>query len=223
MGVTIARRIVPMSIYLRRRPLVPQLQPERLRLYLDTLSGHRDQVGAVLEVGCFRGATTVQACQHLRSLGAPRPYMIIDTFAGFVPEQFDEDEQIGTPADFRSGFSENPKLLVERTMRHYGLDEVRLVQADICELDPDVLPERISVCLMDVDLAVPIHVGLGKVWQRMAPEGVILVDDCDKQTDWRGARVGYQRFCKDHGVRETYQAGFGLLYAASAVTRKPPS
>ena len=33
----IVRRIAPMSVMLKRRPLVPELQPERLRLYLDTL------------------------------------------------------------------------------------------------------------------------------------------------------------------------------------------
>jgi O-methyltransferase len=211
--VTIARRVVPMSVYLRRRPLVPQLQPERLQLYLDVLSERSDVDGAILEVGCFRGATTVLACQHLRRRGRPHPYTVVDTFTGFVDEQFDEDVLIGTPASFRAGFAENPKLLVERTMRHIGLDEVRVVQADICELHPDELPARISVCLMDVDLAVPIHAGLDKVLPRMLPGGVVLVDDCEDDTGWRGARVGYRRFCRAHGISERYQAGFGLVQA----------
>jgi O-methyltransferase len=97
-------------------------------------------------------------------------------------------------------------------MRNYRLDEVTVLRADICELDPDELPQRISVCLMDVDLAVPIQAGLSKIWPRMPPGGIILVDDCDANSDWRGARVGYQRFCADQGISDSYQAGFGLLH-----------
>jgi O-methyltransferase len=202
-----------MSLLLRRRPLVPQLRPERLQIYLDALTQDRDTAGEILEVGCYKGATAVRACQHLRRLGEPRPYTAIDTFAGFVPDQFNEDERIGTPTKLRDGFEDNSKRLVERTMRHYGLDEVRVIQGDICELDPEELPSQISVCLMDVDLAVPIHTGLRKVWPRMVPGGVIFVDDCEDGTAWRGARVGYQQFLAASGMRERYEAGFGVLHA----------
>jgi predicted O-methyltransferase YrrM len=212
-AATVARRVVPMSRYLRRRPLVPQLQPERLRIYLDTLARRRDIEGTILEVGCFRGATAVMACLYLRALGRPHRYTVLDTFEGFVPEQFARDEWLGTPASFRSGFSENPRLLVERTMQHFGLDEVEVIQADICEVAPDELPDRISVCLMDVDLAVPIEQGLTTIWPRMVRGGVVLVDDCDEGTEWRGARVGYERFCEQLGLSPAYETGFGVLHA----------
>ena len=81
---------------------------------------------------------------RLRQLGVRRPYTVIDTFEGFVPNQFAEDERIGTPKMLRDGFADNSKRFVERTMRHYGLDEVRVIQGDICEMDPDVLPAQIS-------------------------------------------------------------------------------
>ncbi len=208
----IVRRIAPMGVMLRRRPLVPELQPERLRFYLDTLSRHADEDGAILEVGCFRGATTVAACQHLRRIGKPaRQYMIVDTFSGFASDQFDEDVRLGTPESFRTHFALNPLVLVERTMRYYGLSEVTVVQDDIVKMGEQQLPERVKVCLMDVDLAVPIEAGLRKIWPRLVPGGVILVDDCDAETDWRGAQQGYQRFCADQRLEEHYEAGFGVL------------
>jgi hypothetical protein len=200
-----------MGWYLQRRPLLPQLQPARLRLYLDTLAARSEIEGAIVEVGCFRGATTVLACQYLRALGRPHPYTVVDTFNGFVADQFAADERIGTPASFGAGFAENPKLLVERTLRHYRLDEVQVIEADIESLDPDRLPDRITVCLMDVDLAVPIEAGLTKIWPRMTTGGVVLIDDCDEGTGWRGARVGYESFCRQHRLEPTYTNGFGLL------------
>jgi O-methyltransferase len=209
----IARTIAPMHLYLRRHPLIPQLKQARFNLYLETLADYAEADGAILEVGCFRGATTVAACQHLRGMGMPAArYVIVDTFAGFVGEQFDQDVKLGTPESFRGGFAGNPRVLVQRTLRHYGLDEVTIVQGDIVRLGEWRLPDPIKVCLMDVDLALPSEAGLRKVWPRIVPGGIILVDDCEADSDWRGARHGYTRFCADLGLEEGYAAGFGVLH-----------
>jgi O-methyltransferase len=205
------RRIVPMSLYLRRRPLTPQLAPDRLADYLQALRDRTELPGAVLEVGCFRGATTVVAGQLLRDLGQDRPYVCVDTFEGFVADQFEVDVEHGTPESFGTGFSENPKETFERTMRHFRLP-VQAIQADIVKVDPALLPDQVSVCLMDVDLAVPIREGLAKVRPLMVPGGVMLVDDCDEGTDWRGARVGYEEYMESVGEQPRYTAsGFGVV------------
>lgn len=205
------RRFVPMSLYLRRRPLTPQLAPERLADYLQALRDRAELPGAVLEVGCFRGATTVVAGKMLREMGQDRRYVCVDTFEGFVPDQFEVDVEHGTPESFGSGFSQNPLETFERTMRHFGL-QVEAIQADIVAIDPARLPQQVSVCLMDVDLAVPIREGLAKVRPLMVPGGVMLVDDCDEGTDWRGARVGYEEYMQAVGETPRYTAsGFGVV------------
>jgi predicted O-methyltransferase YrrM len=207
------RSVVPMSLYLRRRPLEPQLTNGRLGEYLQALRDRRDVPGAILEIGCFRGASTVEACRMLREIGDTRPYICIDTFAGFVEGQFEVDVTHGTPESFRDGFAANPRNVFERTMKHFGFP-VQTVQADICTIADDELPEEISVCLVDVDLAVPIRDGLEKVVPRLAPGGIALVDDCDEATDWRGARVGYQEYVQAHGLPERYTVGgFGVVEA----------
>lgn len=205
------RRFVPMSLYLRRRPLTPQLAPERLADYLQALRDRAELPGAVLEVGCFRGATTVVAGKMLREMGQDRRYVCVDTFEGFVPDQFEVDVEHGTPESFGSGFSQNPLETFERTMRHFGL-QVEAIQADIVAIDPARLPQQVSVCLMDVDLAVPIREGLAKVRPLMVPGGVMLVDDCDEGTDWRGARVGYEEYMQAVGETPRYtNSGFGVV------------
>lgn len=204
------RRVVPVPLYLKRRPLEPQLGPGRLEEYLDALTQRSTLDGAVLEVGCFRGATTVRACEHLRGLGAEKRYVCVDTFAGFVDEQFETDVEHGTPAAFRSGFAENPREMFDRTMRHFGYP-VESIEADICTLDASRLPARISVCLLDVDLAVPIRGGLELIVPRLVPDGVVLVDDCE-DANWRGARIGYQEYVREHGLPEQYTAaGLGII------------
>ena len=108
--------------------------------------------------------------------------MIVDTFSGFASDQFDEDVSLGTPESFRTHFALNPLVLVERTMRYYGLSEVTVVQDDIVTMGEHQLPERIKVCLMDVDRTDADGSGIRKIWQRLEPGGVIFVDHCDAAT-----------------------------------------
>jgi O-methyltransferase len=205
----------PKSLWLRLSPPVQNLNPERYAIFLRALAQRRDDPGTILEVGCFRGKTAADAYRSLRDWGYEPRYVCIDTFDGFVDEQFEEDRKLGTNPTFGSQFSHNSRSSVERMFRRLGFDKIEVVQGDIVEMPESSLPEQISVCLMDVDLAIPIHEGLKKIYPRLAPGGVALVDDCEEEgeTDWAGARVGYKRFVEEMGLVERYDGGFGIVEA----------
>jgi predicted O-methyltransferase YrrM len=97
--------------------------------------------------------------------------------------------------------------------RRLGYNKVEVVEGDIVELAESALPSEISVCLMDVDLAIPIQAGLKKIYPRLVPGGIVLVDDCEDEgdTEWAGARVGYRRFVEEAGLPERYDSGFGVI------------
>jgi predicted O-methyltransferase YrrM len=197
---------------MRLRSLDQTLNPERYAIFLRALAQRRELPGAIVEVGCFRGKTSADAYRSLKDWGAERRYVCIDTFEGFVPEQFEEDRKLGTNPDFGKQFSFNTQRSVERMFRRLGYDKVEVVRGDIVEMPESDLPAQISVCLMDVDLAIPIHEGLKKVYPRLVPGGIVLVDDCgEDEADWAGARIGYQRFVEEAGLPERYDAGFGIV------------
>jgi O-methyltransferase len=201
-----------MGLWLRLRPLRPVLEPERFAALLRALADRRHLGGAMLEVGCFRGATAAEVGRTLRIWRAERPYVCVDTFEGFVPEQFAEDELLGTNPSHRSLFDYNSRRAVERTFRHLGL-EIQVLQGDIVTLADELLPPEVAVCLLDVDLAEPTQVGLEKVFPRLVAGGMILVDDCEGESasGWHGARVGYRAFIEERGLRESYDAGLGII------------
>jgi O-methyltransferase len=187
------------------------LQPERLYLYLDALWNRRELPGYALEVGCYRGGTAALASSMLRRTGFARRYRCIDTFGGFVSDQFDADVKHGTPEAFRNFFASTSLPMVRRLLDHYGCQDVELVQGDINKVPESALPEQIAVCLLDVDLEVPTHRGLERIYPRLVEGGIILVDDCPESTNWVGARVGYRNFVRAHGLDEVYQMGMGIL------------
>jgi hypothetical protein len=186
------------------------LQPERLQLWLRTLIETGPVDGDVIEVGCSLGGTAAFSWRMLRNLGIAKRYVCVDTFAGFVPSQFDDDLDRGNREANRWLFADNSRALVRAVLDQHGAQEVALVQGDIVTLPPSRLPSRLSAALLDVDLAVPIYEGLKKLYPRLAPGGVIAVDDCPERYDWQ-ARQGYERFCLEAGIAPRYELGMGLV------------
>lgn len=201
-----ARSALAPLIY-RYPPFV--LAPERLYLLLHHLIHTKDVPGSVVEVGCNLGGTTVIAKKMLDRLGIRKQYVCIDTFEGFIDEQFASDVALGTPAADQEMFSGNSKELVAKILRQHGCADVKLVQGDIATVPGDSLPPVCSLVLLDVDLTEPTYIALKRLWPHMAPGGIILVDDCPPDSSWK-ARQGYVRFCKEYGRQETYLYGMGI-------------
>jgi O-methyltransferase len=186
------------------------LQPERLAIYLNGLLRRRELGGDVAEIGCSVGGTAAIAARMLRRVGWKHRYICYDTFGGFVAEQFDRDVARGTEERRRGGFSANSMVLVRKILTLHGAAEVELVQGDIARISDCELSDSYSVVLIDVDLAEPIYVALRRFWPRVVNGGVIFVDDCEEGDAWK-ARVGYERFCAEAGIRTRYEFGFGVV------------
>ncbi|MGE0751230.1 MAG: TylF/MycF/NovP-related O-methyltransferase [Variibacter sp.] len=187
------------------------LTPERLYLFLHHLVETKDVPGAVIEIGCNLGGTAVIAKQMMDRLGIDKPYICIDTFDGFIEEQFAADVALGTPAGDETMFSGNSKELVAKIMKRHRAGDIALVQGDVMQIPDRLLPDQCSVVLLDVDLTEPSYVALNRFWPRLMPGGAILVDDCQESCSWK-ARLGYSRFCEENGIAQEYRYGMGLLY-----------
>lgn len=186
------------------------LQPERLAVYLNGLLDRRVSNLAVAEVGCHLCGTTVIANKALRRTGWKGSYTCFDTFGGFVGDQFMIDATLGTPIKKKDMFSVNSMDLARRILDFHGCKEVRLVQGDITRVADEDLAEHYGVILLDIDLSEPTYKAMQRFWPRLAPGGVIFVDDCPEDGDWK-ARKGYAQFCAEIGVQEQYKFGLGIL------------
>jgi O-methyltransferase len=188
------------------------LEPERLYYYLDSLWQRREIEGCVLEVGCWLGGTAATAYRFLEQSGAKsRRYVCIDTFGGFVEDQFQADLANGTPANERKSFQVNSKALVRKLLNSWDAAPVELVQGDIVTLPEAQIPSNIAVCLLDVDLELPIYEGLKRIAPKVVSGGIILVDDCPPNDNFAGARIGYAKYCAEVGIPEEYVFGLGII------------
>jgi O-methyltransferase len=212
------RRIVPVSLvkkvcerFVRGGP-VSCMSPANLYAFLDALYQKRDVDGPVVEVGCFAGYTAAIAYTFLVGIQKLKDYYCIDTFRGFVSDHVQTDMKLGFQEELRTAFSENSIEAVKSRLYGWGVSKrLHLIEGDICSLDDSLIPEGISVCLLDVDLRDPTYGGLEKIYAKLSPNGVILVDDCKKGTTWIGANVGYTDFMRDRGLTPRYFLGMGVL------------
>jgi len=202
------KRMLAPAVY--RHP-VSSLEPARFYAYLDELQAASRLPGDVLEVGCYLGGTAALASKFLVQIGSPRRYLCIDTFGGFVREQFSQDIEKGLPPADRGMFSGNSHTLARYLLDRWKAHDVETLQAEICTIRPELLPEHVAVALIDVDLAAPITCSLDVIYPRLVNGGVMLVDDCQPSTSWAGARPAYLAWVKSNGIEPEFRYGFGVV------------
>ena len=186
------------------------LSPYCLYTYLDVLYRTASLPDPVVEIGCHQCGTTILATRFLKEIGVTKEYIAIDTFGGFVPSQLDG------MARYAHEFSANSLSLAQTILRLH-CSEAQLVQRDIVTMPDDVLPTRISAALIDVDLRAPTEAALRKVYPRLSPGGIILVDDCGPESVW-SARDGYFDFVTSLGLVPAFIAGMGMIAGESTIT-----
>jgi O-methyltransferase len=209
----VLKRLLSPLIY-RYPPIM--IQPERLYLWFKALIETNGLEGDVVEVGCYLGGTAAFSKRLIDRLGMTRNYIVIDTFGGFTKEQWAIEESLGTSVTRKDHFADNSPALARWVLDRHGGKTVRIVQGDITSLPDRLLPDRISACLLDVDLSEPIEKGLERLYPRLEPGGVILVDDCGGPTyqprsGYYEARLGYAKFCQAHSLSERYEYGMGIV------------
>lgn len=202
----VAARLAPTVFF--DKPHV-SLEPQRLFLYLREVWDRRELDGSIVEVGCYLGGTAAMAAGMLGNTGHHKDYVCIDTFGGFVDSQFEADPRVSRR--HRRDFSWNSRATVQRLLRHYGHEGIRLIQADVVTMPTRDLPDPAAVCLIDVDLEEPTYAALAKLYPRLADGGIILVDDCATGGDWPGSRSAYSRFMSEHDLPEHYAMGMGIV------------
>jgi hypothetical protein len=181
------------SMFAAARPYT-MTSPERMRALSDATRYvvQRNVPGAIVECGVWKGGSMMIVARTLLSVNATRPLYLYDTFAGMSqPSEHD-----GPNANYqwrrhqRDGFN---------AMCHSTLDEVRLnlshtgypateihyVEGKVEDSIPDTIPEQIALLRLDTDWYESTRHELAHLYPRLAPGGVLIIDDYGM---WKGAR-----------------------------------
>lgn len=175
-------------------------EPHQLEFLLGCLRETANVPGACVEVGCGYGATTVFLRKYLDRLAAHKRYIAIDTFSGFVEDHVrHEVEARQKDPLLAEKFTFNKIEWVSQSIAIAGIENVDLVKCDASKYDFEIC-NKISFCLIDMDLYKPISSVLPKIYSELSEGGVIVVDDCQPHPMWDGALVAFEEFVQVRGL-----------------------
>jgi O-methyltransferase len=192
--------------------------PAQLAFLLRCLEETERVPGAVVEIGCASGRTTVFLNKYLDELNTVRRYVCIDTFAGFASDDVVfETRRRGKATHMFTGFRINDKEWFDRNLTDNRIQRVSSFRSDIKVFDLASVVPCISMCLIDVDLYQPVKIALSKVMPLLSAGGLVIVDDMIDNTHFDGAREAYRDFTQEsHLQEEIVQCKLGVLRAAGS-------
>lgn len=169
--------------------------------------------GDFVEVGCYRGYTTVYLNKYIDLLGHQGRYLAIDTFGGFTKSSVDfeisnRNKQSKEERRSLNKFTVNSKKWFDETMKLNGISRVTSIQEEAENLD-SALSETAKICfaLIDVDLYQPTLSSLEAIYEKVTPGGYIIIDDCAKDHAYDGSREALEEFCEAKNIQFEIMAG----------------
>ena len=101
-----------------------------------------------------------------------------------------------------------------RSLQLAGITDVELIEADAATFDYAAL-KPIALCLLDVDLYLPIAAALPQLYAQLSPGGMIVVDDCAEDERWDGALQAFDEFTRNNHLPRT------IVFNKLGVVEKP--
>ncbi|MEO7364323.1 MAG: TylF/MycF/NovP-related O-methyltransferase [Candidatus Saccharimonadales bacterium] len=151
----------------------------------------REVPGSVAEFGCYRGTTTLFLRRVLDAQASDKLLYAYDSFEG-LPAKTSHDDS-GAGEQFQVGELSVSKKIFLREFHNANLKPPLTVKGWFGDLKAEQLPPVISFAFLDGDFYQSILDCLRLVWPRLAPGGVIVIDDYQ-----RDALPGPERAVRDY-------------------------
>jgi O-methyltransferase len=170
---------------------------------------HRTRLpGAIVECGVWKGGSMMAVARTLLELGVgDRELYLFDTFEG-MSEPTDKDKMY---TGQQAAVLLEGRAKEERLWGYVPLDDVRaavlgvgydaqrihFVKGKVEDTVPDAAPEQIALLRLDTDWYESTLHELVHLYPRLAPGGVLIIDDYGH---WQGARQAVDEYVAEHDI-----------------------
>jgi hypothetical protein len=180
------------------------IEPIQLATLIFEIERVKDTTASIVEIGVARGMTTRFACEHLvRTERTNQKLYAIDTFQSFLKEDIQfEVTQVNNGGKARG--KELKRMFAYNDFEAWAKNFtafpfVKAIQSDCATFDYATIAP-IKVAFLDVDLYLPTHRALPRIYEHICDGGVIMVDDVLGDN---GACKAYMEFCGDLKISPT--------------------
>ena len=162
--------------------------------------------GDFVELGVFKGHTTLFAAEYVGFRDWPRKWTLYDTFDGIPDDQLDPGWAESNRDAYKGTFS-----FEEVSARFAHIPNIRVVKGRVPEILDEDPPGPIAFLHMDLNNATAEIQALDRLYERIVPGGIVVFDDFG----WASARAQFDAeiaWAERRGVRILpLPTGQGLL------------
>lgn len=168
----------------------------------------KDVEGDVVELGCYKGLTSVQIGKALKLAGSNNKLYLYDSFTG-LPEKTKADS---SPAgeQFKAGELPATKDEVIKLFKKAGLSLPYVKKAWFSDLKSKDLPDNIAFAFLDGDFYESIKTSLNLIWPKLTPGAVVVVDDYQNEA-LPGAQKAVDEWLKTHPAILSIEASLAII------------
>jgi hypothetical protein len=131
----------------------------------------RDLDGDLMELGVFKGHTTLFCSEYVGFADWPKRWFLYDTFDGIPDDQVDPNFKTSNQV-YKGTFS-----FEEVRDRFAHIPNITVIKGRVPEVLTETCPERVAFIHMDLNnAAAEIH-ALDALYDRLVPGGIIVFDD----------------------------------------------
>jgi O-methyltransferase len=152
--------------------------------------------GDVVEIGCFKGETSVLIRYLMNAYCPNKNYHVYDSFIGL---QGGREEIDGTHEVFKDGNFYADQEELSFIFESHSLQLPEIHKSLVQDLKPEDLPNKISFAFLDLDLYEPTLRALELVWPKLNAGACLVIDDYNYDP-CPGINVAVNEFFSDKKV-----------------------
>lgn len=199
-------------IDVRKYPLVSdQIEYPELVVILRELSKsittHLD--GAVVELGCYTGTTSLFIQRVLKLEDKQRAFHVYDSFDGLPAKVRQDDSPAGT--QFKAGELTASKQIFIKHFKQAGLSLPIIHKAWFEELQRADMPDRIAFAFLDGDFYTSIKSSLEVITPQLVSGATVVVDDYQSEA-LPGARRAVNEWATKHNYSVRAEQSLAIIY-----------
>ena len=169
--------------------------------WLEFIKKTENLEGDILELGIYRGGSTVMGARFLKKLGSKRKIYACDAFSGLP-----YDDKFSLVTNVKGMYSETSADLALDKFKKFGVDEHIVLVEGLFEdtLYKQLSDKKFSLVLVDCDLYDATKFSLKFVYPRLVDGGIIMFDDYDRvnrDVPVGGETKAVNEFCEANNIK----------------------
>jgi len=168
---------------------------------LDFIKNTENLEGDILELGVYKGGSTIMIARFLKKLGSKKKIYACDSFAGLP-----YDDKFSYTKNAKGMFSDSSANIVKKKFKKFNVDEGIVMIEGLFEdtLYKKLADEKFSFVFVDCDLYDATKFSLDFVFPRLAKGGIVLFDEYDRflkdSYEWGETRA-VDEFCEANNIK----------------------